>query len=184
MPSKVLAESFDCKRHFDYAAKATFKPSTRFDDVFEIVIPTTIQAALRDKDYSYQWQMAVQDDLQIKFEEGYAFEPILTSKDPRCVMKGVWIFDTKANKETDSIDFKATWLNNDSAKTTTVTYKSTKSGIQLTGIKNTEVIKAPESPAKRSKSACPTCEPVPSSPVTCEPAKDNCCSYCAKKLNP
>ena len=98
-------------------------------------------------------------------------------------MKGMWFFDTEANKETDSIDFKATWMNNDSTKTTVLTYKLTKSGVHLTDTTVTAITKAPESPTKRSKSTCPTCEPIPYSPVN-EPAKNNYCSHCAKKLNP
>ena len=127
--------------------------------------------------------MAVQHDLQTKFEEDYAFEPILTDDDTRYVMKGMWFFDTEANKETDSIDFKATWMNNDSTKTTVLTYKSTKSGVVHTNTSIIEVTKVPESPIKRSKSTCPTCEPIPYSPVTYEPATNNYCSHCAKKLN-
>ena len=96
--------------------------------------------------------MTMQNELQIKFAEGYEFETMLTHLDSRYVMKGIWIFETEANSENDAIDFKATWVNNDSAKTTTVTYKSSKSRVKLTGIDFMEINKAPESPAKRSKS--------------------------------
>ena len=68
---------------------------------------------------------------------------------PCYVMKGMWFFETEANKDTDSIDFKATWMNNDSTKTTVLTYKSVKSGVHLTNISVTAITKTPESPSKR-----------------------------------
>ena len=124
--------------------------------------------------------MAFQNELQIKFPEGYEFETMLTNLDSRYVMKGIWIFETEANSDTDTIDFRATWVNNDSPKTTTVTYKSTQSGVHLTGVTVTKVTKAPES-IKRSKTTCPTCEPIPYSPVTYEPPGNKRCSQCDKQ---
>ena len=188
MSTKPLTEAYDDKRHFNFAADATFKPNESRDTTIEIPIPTTIAAALNGKRFSFQWRMAVESELQIKFEEGYEFEHILTDNDSwSCyVIKGMWFFDTLANKATDSIDFKATWLNNDSHTTTIVTYKSTKSGVHHIGTKVTEITtapKVPESPTKRSKSTCPTCEPIPYSPATYEPPNNNYCSHCAKPLH-
>jgi hypothetical protein len=68
------------------------------------------------------------------------------------VMEGTWIFETETNSDTTAIDFKAKRVNDDSTKTTTVTYKTTTAGMSLTSVDVANVDKAHKSPAKRSKS--------------------------------
>ena len=121
--------------------------------------------------------MAIQSELQQKFADGYEFETVFTNLDSTEVMKGVWIFETEANSDTTAIDFKATWVNNDSTKVTTVAYKSTIAGMTLTSVNVTNVDKVPESPTKRSKSTCSACAPLPYSPTTYVPPENkSCCS--------
>ena len=50
------------------------------------------------------------------------------------IVKGVWIFETEANSDTNAIDFKASWVNNDSTKITTMTYTSNIAGMNLTNV--------------------------------------------------
>ena len=74
------------------------------------------------KRFAYQWRMAIEGELQQMFATGYKFEVVITNPDYREVMKGVWIFETKANPHTTAIDFKAHWVNDDSTVTKTVAY--------------------------------------------------------------
>ena len=46
-------------------------------------------------------------------DQGYEFGTMLTNLDSRYMMKGIWIFETEANSDMDTIDFEATWVNND-----------------------------------------------------------------------
>ena len=101
MCTTTLKETFNGKQFLDHF-DATYGVKSSLGTVTEIKIPTSIAAALNDTSFSYQWLMAIQNELQQKFADGYEFETVITM-----VMEGTWIFETEANSDIAAIDFKA-----------------------------------------------------------------------------
>ena len=138
MYATTRKENCVSKRFVDCAPGVTYVVKSTLDAVTEIIIPTTIGAALNDKHFSYQWRLAIHNELKKKIENNYEFEAMTTNLNSCKVVKGVWIFETKANSDTNAIDFKASWVNNDSTKITTMTYKSKIAGVNLTNVNVTQ----------------------------------------------
>ena len=180
-------KTFITKRFVDCALGATYKVKSTLDAVIKIRNPTTIAAALSDEHYSYQWRMAIHNELQNKIENDYEFETVTTSQNSRKVIKGVWIFETEANSDTNAIDFKASWVNNDSTKITTKTYKSNITGVNLTNVKVTQRnhVVTHENLIQgfgRCLAMEAGVEPPPFLPTTYEdPAYKSSCSRCSKQ---
>ena len=80
--------------------------------------------------------MAIQNELQNKITTGYKFEAASTQHS-RMIVRGMWIFETKANSDTKAVDFKASWVNNDSTITKTMIYTSNIAGINLIKVNDT-----------------------------------------------
>ena len=124
------------KRFVDCSLRATYKIKSTLAITIEVIIPTTIAAAINDKNFSFQWRMAIQNELQDKITNEYEFEAVSTQHS-RMIVRGMWLFETKANSETNAIDFKASWVNNDSTKTKTMIYTNNIAGINLTKVNET-----------------------------------------------
>ena len=60
--------------------------------------------AINDSDFSFQWRMAIQTELQNKITSGYQFQAVATQHS-RMIVNGMWVFETKANSKTNAIDF-------------------------------------------------------------------------------
>jgi len=69
MCTTTLKETFNGKQFFDHF-DATYEVKSSLGTVIKIKIPTTIAAALTNTCFSYQWLMAIQNELQQNFADG------------------------------------------------------------------------------------------------------------------
>ena len=128
MCTTTLKDTFN--RRFLEFFDATYVMELKYylTPIVEVTIPTTIASALTDELFAYQWLMAIQNELQMKFINGYEFETVITM-----VMGGAWLFETKASTEIQAaIDFKATRTDVASTETKTVIYEYTNDGMVTT----------------------------------------------------
>ena len=124
MCTTTLKDTFNMKFLEFFDATYVMKISYYCAPFLEITIPTTIASALTDE-FAYQWLMAIQNELQLKFINGYEFETVI-----KMVMGGAWLFETKASTEIHAaIDFKATRTDVASTESKTVIYEYTNNGM-------------------------------------------------------
>ena len=81
------------KRFVDCSLRATYKIKSTLAITVKVIIPATVAAAINDKEFSFKWRMAIQNELQNKITNEYKFEAVSTQQS-RMIVRGMWIFET------------------------------------------------------------------------------------------
>ena len=73
-------------------------------------MPANAAMAINDPVYGSCWLKAMENEMEMKHRMNYQFEARLTIPEQRVVMKGNWIFSTKADPHAANIVFVARWV--------------------------------------------------------------------------
>ena len=105
-----------------------------YGDCIYVEIPANGAVAINDLIYGISWMKAMANEMELKHRTNYMFEVRLTVPGQRMVMKGNWIFSTKADPYSASIIFDARWVLEGYNTIRSITYMTTYTDIGLATI--------------------------------------------------
>ena len=89
---------------------AKFKVTKNYGSITVVTILRNAEMALNDPHFGNCWQMAMENELENLHQAKHKFETILTIPEGREVMKGNWVYQTRADPHASEIIFYARWV--------------------------------------------------------------------------